>query len=76
MQLTQRTRSNPGEAIVLLGANQAKGFVDLTAREFGKALPTERLLVSPALLGAYAKPGLELPALPANEAPAQLLKLQ
>jgi hypothetical protein len=60
-------------------------MVYLTARELQQVrtrsnaavvLPSERLLVNPALLNAYAKPILVQPVLPANETPAQLLQLQ
>ena len=79
-QLQARAKQQPDEVMVLLGANAATGFVDLTARELGKAkatkLPAERVLVSPALLEAYATPRIEQPALPAGEPPAQVLQLQ
>jgi hypothetical protein len=83
--LVQRAKAQPDEALVLLGANAANGMVDLTARELqpvrtksnaAVVLPSERLLVNPALLKAYAKPILVQPVLPANEAQAQLLQLQ
>jgi hypothetical protein len=84
-KLAQRAKAQPDEALVLLGANAANGMVDLTARELQQVrtrsnaavvLPAERLLVSPVLLKAYAKPVIIQPVLPANEAPAQLLQLR
>jgi chitinase len=84
-QLQRRAKANPDEALVLLGASRATGLVDLTAREFDAKrprnatpaqLPAEHVLVNDALLKRYRKPAIELAPLPANEAPAQLLKLQ
>jgi hypothetical protein len=82
---TSKLQATPDDALVVFGAQAANGLVDLTARELSKvptrtspakALPVERLLVSPSLLKAYAKPTIVQPVLPATEAPAQLLQLQ
>jgi hypothetical protein len=75
-QLQQRARAQPQEALVLLGANAANGFVDLSARQFARSTPVERVLANSALLKAYGKLEIELAPLPAKEAPSQLLRLQ
>ena len=78
-QLQLRAKADPAEALVLLGANAANGTIDLTAREFGQSklpLPTERVLVNPVLLKLYGRSDIELAPLPANEAPAQQLRLE
>jgi len=78
-ELQLRSKAQPDEAIVLLGANAASGMVDLTNRELGKSrlpLPAERVLVNRALLKIYGKPAIELAPPSATEPPAQLLRLQ
>jgi hypothetical protein len=78
MQLRQRAKAQPTEALVLLGAKAVNGLVDLTARTLAKpgvALPDERILVNAALLERYREPGIELMPPRANEAPAQMLEL-
>jgi hypothetical protein len=78
-QLRLRAKAHPNEALVLLGADEVSGMIDLTARTLakpGEPLPLERILVSPALLERYRQPGIELTLLPANEAAAQTLVLQ
>ena len=78
-QLQLRAQARPSEALVLLGANIANGFLDLTARALSSRvspLPRERILVNAALLERYRDPGIELIPLPADEAPAQALELR
>ena len=69
--------------LALVGNVTVPGLVDLTARDFAKALPTaktlpgERLLVSPALLKAYGEAKVQV-AVPraATEEATQVLQLQ
>jgi hypothetical protein len=67
--------------LVLLGASAADGLVDLSLRArpvptAAMPLPAEHVLVSPALLREFSTVRVEFPALPANDAPAQVLQLQ
>jgi chitinase len=77
--LRQRAKSHPGEVVILLGASDVPGMVDLTARSLGETaalLPSERVLANAALLDRYHLSSVKLMSTPPNEEPAQLLDLQ
>jgi hypothetical protein len=74
-QLQQRAKARPQEALVLLGAGAASGFVDLTARQFVRSTPTERVFTNTNLLKAYGELQVELIPTAGREAPSQLLRL-
>ena len=78
-QVSSTLKADPEARIVLIGGVTVPGLLDLTARSLApKAkLPTERVLVSPALLEEFGQSKVEFPALPAaNDTPAQVLQLQ
>jgi len=69
-------------SVIVLGTSAVNGLFDLTGRAErpasmrGVRLPSERVLVSPALLRQFGRAHVEFPRVPTTDPIAQLLKLQ